>query len=127
MPSSPGQARACVLQRGDIELARPARRRCAPLGAPPIADAPGQPPRVDAGEADQAVRLEPGIERLRRAVVRRLGDVGAQHEAARRRRRRLDVLAIGADIADMGEGEGDDLPGIGGIGQDLLIAGHRRC
>jgi hypothetical protein len=25
----------------------------------------------------------------------------------------------------MGEGEGDDLPGIGWIGEDLLIAGHR--
>ena len=25
----------------------------------------------------------------------------------------------------MREGEGDDLPGIGRIGQDLLIAGHR--
>ncbi len=24
----------------------------------------------------------------------------------------------------MGEGEGDDLPGIGRVGQDLLIAGH---
>ncbi len=70
------------------------------------------------------LRIEPGIERLRRAPVRRLGDVGAQHDAARRRRRRLDVVAIGADIADMREGEGDDLAGIGGIGDDLLIAGH---
>ena len=26
----------------------------------------------------------------------------------------------------MREGEGDDLPGIGRVGQDLLIAGHRR-
>ena len=25
----------------------------------------------------------------------------------------------------MGKGEGDDLAGIGGIGHDLLIAGHR--
>ncbi len=25
----------------------------------------------------------------------------------------------------MREGEGDELPGIGGIGEDLLIAGHR--
>ena len=38
---------------------------------------------------------------------------------------RLDVLGVGADIADMREGEGDDLAGIGGIGHDLLIAGHR--
>ena len=32
---------------------------------------------------------------------------------------------IGADIADMGEGEGDDLPRVARIGHDLLIAGHR--
>ena len=25
----------------------------------------------------------------------------------------------------MREGEGDELPGIGGIGEDLLVAGHR--
>ena len=50
-----------------------------------------------------------------------LGDVGA----ARRSRAPpavdgLDVLSVGADIADMREGEGDDLAGIGGIGEDLL-------
>ena len=37
----------------------------------------------------------------------------------------FDILVIGADIADMGEGEGDDLARIGGIGHDLLVAGHR--
>jgi hypothetical protein len=34
-------------------------------------------------------------------------------------------FGIGADIADMGKGEVDDLTGIGGVGHDLLIAGHR--
>src|SRR5215470_7634475 len=52
-----------------------------------------------------------------------------QHDPTRAGRRRevdrFDVLVVGADIADVGEGEGDDLPGIGGIGEDLLIAGHR--
>ena len=51
-----------------------------------------------------------------------------QHDAARARRRRevdgLDVLLVGADIADVGKGESDDLPGIGRIGEDLLVAGH---
>jgi hypothetical protein len=42
-----------------------------------------------------------------------------------RRDRRLDILVIGADIADMRKGEGDDLPGIGRVGQDFLIAGDR--
>jgi hypothetical protein len=69
------------------------------------------------------------IEMAGRAVIGRPRDLGIEHDPARARRRRhvdgLDVLLIGADVADMREGEGDDLPRIGGIGQDLLIAGHR--
>ncbi len=41
-----------------------------PLGAP-VADEPRQPPRVDAGDADEPVRLEPAIEELVGAPVRR--------------------------------------------------------
>ena len=63
------------------------------------------------------------------AVVRRLGDRGTQDDAARAGGRRqvdgLDVLLVGADVADVREREGDDLPGVGGIGEDLLVAGHR--
>ncbi len=53
-------------------------------------------------------------------------DDNAANARARRGVRRLDIVVIGADIADMGEGEGDDLPGIGWIGEDFLIAGHGR-
>src|SRR3546814_5866332 len=38
----------------------------------------------------------------------------------------LHILKIGADIADMGKGEVDDLPGIARVSHDLLKAGHRR-
>ena len=38
---------------------------------------------------------------------------------------RLDILGVGADIADMREGEIDDLPGIAGVRHHFLIAGHR--
>ena len=69
------------------------------------------------------------IEMAAGAVVRGIGDGGMQDDAARARRRgevhRFDVLLVGPDIADVGEREGDDLPGIGGIGKDLLVAGHR--
>jgi hypothetical protein len=65
------------------------------------------------------------IERLCGAVIRRLADRCADDEPARRRGGRLDILAVGADIADMREGEGDDLAGIGRVGQDFLIAGDR--
>ena len=57
-----------------------------------------------------------------------MGDRRLQHDAAHTRGGghvdRLDILVVGADIADMREGEGDDLAGIGGIGEDLLVAGH---
>ena len=50
--------------------------------------------------------------------------IGAHDQAAHRRRHGFDVFVIGADNADMGKGEGHDLPGIGRIGENLLIAGH---
>ena len=34
------------------------------------------------------------------------------------------VLGVDAHVADVGVGEGDDLAGVGGIGEDLLITGH---
>src|SRR6516162_7525231 len=40
--------------------------------------------------------------------------------------RALQILAISSDIAHMREGEGDDLPGIRRVGEDLLVARHRR-
>ena len=99
------------------------------VGHAALADQRGQRAGIDAGKPDDAACLQPLIEMPRGAVVRRVGDGGAQDHAARARRRRhvhrLDVLVVGADIADMREGEGDELPGIGGIGEDLLIAGHR--
>jgi hypothetical protein len=40
-------------------------------------------------------------------------------------RPRLDVLVIDPGVADMGIGQGDDLPRIGWIGENFLIAGQR--
>ena len=38
---------------------------------------------------------------------------------------RLDILIVGADVADMGKSKGDDLACVGRIHQDFLIAAHR--
>ena len=84
----------------------------------------GQAPRIDAGDADEAALLEPAFEMLHRTPIGWLGDVGAQHEPERRRRACLQVVVVGSDIADMGKGEGDDLPGVGRIGQNFLVAAH---
>ena len=51
-----------------------------------------------------------------------------QDDAARARGGRhvdgFDVFFVGADIADVREGEGNELPGIGRVGEDFLIARH---
>ena len=51
-----------------------------------------------------------------------------QYDAACTWRRRhidgFDVFFVGADIADVRKREGDDLAGIGRVGEDLLITRH---
>ena len=84
-----------------------------------------KPASNSAGDAGHALRAEPGRERGRGTVIGRLGDIGAQHQPARGRRQSLQILVVGADIADVRESKGDDLPGIAGIGEDLLISGNR--
>ena len=89
-----------------------------------LADAPGEGAGVDAAEPDDAMTLEPDIEMLGAAVIRWIGDASLYDHSACGRGSGLDVLEVRADIADMGEGEADDLGGVGGVCQDLLIAGH---
>ena len=57
-------------------------------------------------------------------MTRRLED-GTDGAGAAGGRQVLDVFVIDPDIADMGEGEGHDLAGIGGIGEDLLVTRER--
>ncbi|NJO35952.1 MAG: hypothetical protein HC869_25630 [Rhodospirillales bacterium] len=78
--------------------------------------------------ADDAAALHPRREVELRAIV---GGVRRHHpedRAARRgggrRRGVLDVLGVDADISNMREGERDDLPGVGGVREDLLVARH---
>ena len=46
----------------------------------------------------------------------------ADDEARRVHGARLEILGGGAGVADVRIGEGDDLPAVGGIGEDLLVA-----
>ena len=93
-----------------------------------FADERGQRAGVDAGKADDAAGFEPGVEPPAGPEVRRLGEAGAKDRADRSggggRIDDFDVLVVDADDADMRESEGDDLGGVGGVGQDLLVAGH---
>jgi len=62
------------------------------------------------------------------AEVRRVGNVGLEDDAdcaaAGGWRQVFDVFLIGADIADVREGEGDDLAELGRIGQDFFVTGQ---
>jgi hypothetical protein len=80
---------------------------------------------IDVAYTGQIVALQPVIERLDRAPVGGVGDVAADDHTSGSRRDRLDIFEIGADISDMRKCEGDDLPGVRRIGDDLLVAGHR--
>ena len=63
---------------------------------------------------------------MRVAPVRSFGRVPLHHHARSNGICCFVVLNVGARVADVGEGESHDLPRIGGIGHDFLVAGHRR-
>ena len=90
------------------------------------ADRPGEPPGVDAADADPPAPGQPAAEIVRRAPARRLRRVPLDHHARGDGVGGLVVLGVYPDVTDMWEREGDDLTGVGRIGHDLLVAGHRR-
>jgi hypothetical protein len=100
------------------------------IGHAIFADPGGQGAGVDAAQPMMPRAFSQASRCLSGTIVRRVGDIGLEDDAdcavAGRRRQVLDVLVIGADIADMREGEGDDLAEIGGVGEDFLVAGQRR-
>ena len=89
-----------------------------------LAQAVGQFAGVDPGHGDQLLRLQPLIQAAAGTEIGGLGDGGAQYQPAGGGDEALHVLIVGTSIADMGKGETNDLSGIGGIGEDFLIAGH---
>ena len=124
MPSSPGHSAAirCSASRSNSPSARCA---IAIVGGPSLAHQPGQRPRIDPGNPDPArFAAIHSAKPLPDAVIARRRHHLAHDGAQRMRLARLDVLVIGADIADVREGEGDDLLGVGGIGHHLLVSGH---
>ncbi len=95
------------------------------IGRAALADAAGERAGIDARQPDLAVAHHPVGEFLDGAEARRFGHILADNAADCAFDLAFNILAVRTDIADVREGEGDDLRGIGGIGQHLLIAGHR--
>ena len=107
------QTRRVGLDRGDAAV----------LGAV-VSQVAGERARVDPLEADDPVRLQIVVEGRGGAEVR--GDRrGLLHdEPVHPRPPRLDVLRVDAVVADEGIGHHHDLPSIGRVGEDLLVARH---
>ena len=84
-----------------------------------------QAPRIDSRDRHDASALQELAERLVGAPVARARRQIADDEARGIDLRGLEVLRRGAGVADVRTGECDDLAGIGGVGEDLLIAGQR--
>ena len=83
------------------------------------AGVPVQELRADGGAAGQTVVAIGGPGALATALADAARAIRLFHIDG------FNVFEIGADIADMGEGEGNDLSGIRGVGQNFLIARHR--
>ena len=82
-----------------------------------------QPAGVDALDAHDAVALEEIGQRFLRAPVGGLLAEAARDEARRLRALGLLVALVDAVVADFADREGDELAGVGRVGEDLLVAG----
>ena len=77
-----------------------------------------------AGDPDAAPLAHPVGKALVRAIVAGLRHDLADKAAERMRLASLDVLVVGADVADVREGEDDDLLRVRRVGHHFLVAGH---
>ena len=102
------------------------------LHRPVLAQPPGQRPGVDAGDAGDALGLEPGAQRAGRGVVAVLVHVGLHHQPLH-----LDAAGLvgavqgtgrarrgNAVAADERVGEDEDLAAVRRVGERLDVAGH---
>ena len=80
--------------------------------------------RVDIRYRDRSAAAEIVLQAALRAPVADGHGQIANDQAGGVDRRRLEVRGIGAGIADVGIGQGDDLAKIGGVVEDFLVAGH---
>ena len=94
-----------------------------PLLRSGAAENPHEATGVDALDADHAVPGEPGEEGLVAAPVARLATHAPGDESGHLRHGRLLVAVVDAVVAELRDGEGDDLSRVGRVGEDLLVAG----
>ena len=84
-----------------------------------------QLPGIDVGDAghSRVAKIRRQIEHL--APARRDARQIADYQSGGEDALRLDVFGIDAGVADVRTRQCDDLPGVGRIGEDFLVTGHR--
>src|SRR5688572_495709 len=87
---------------------------------------PDESTRVELLDTDDVVFTKIILKRGGRAKVRRDAARLADNKSLDPRAARLDILEVYAVVTDERIGHADDLPGIARVGQDLLVARHRR-
>ena len=95
------------------------------MGRTALANGAGQAPGVDAADSDPAVRRHPCVQIPPGPPARRCARNRPDHHARGLGCGGFVVFGVDAGVADVREGENHDLPRVGRIGHDLLIAGHR--
>ena len=124
-PLEPRPLRRLLAQRLQVELARRRDART-PSSAAPRA-APAGSARACRRPTPRSARSPPSSSGNPASSGSCSGEVTASRtrQPERMRLARLDVLLIGADIADVREGERDDLPRVARVGHHFLVTGHR--
>ena len=120
-----GKPAGCCNQCFDVEIAFGIMGERG-MGGPLLADGAGQAAGINTADRDAAPCRQPFGQRLDRTPAAGVGGHPFDNHAGGNRIAGFIVFGRGAGVADMGEGKGDDLPRIGRIGHDFLIAGHRR-
>ena len=111
-----------LVQRGGL-VDSLSRHQAAILGALVPQD-PGQATGIDVGDGDDVVAPEVIRQALFVAIIAGQQRQVADHQAGGPDGGGLLVLGIGAGIADMRVGQGDNLSRVGGIGENFLVAAH---
>ena len=114
----PGSAAAACLQRRLVGGAERTGH------GPGLADVAGEAAGVDAGDAGDAGAAEEGVEVALGAPAAASPGQLADDDAPAEGPAGLVVGRGDPVVADVGVGEADDLPGVAGVGDDLLVAGE---
>jgi hypothetical protein len=112
----PGLADGGRPQRRPVGAAECARQRTG------LADVPGQAAGVDPGDSGHPVPPEVAVEIVAGPPAGAAPGQVPHHDAPAERPSALVVVGVDPVVADVGGREGDDLPGVGRVGDDLLVA-----